>query len=67
MNKNQKIAAYVAAGVTAIAAVVVGIVTYRKRKIAQLLAEAQGENPEEVVEKPAPKKGEKKEEEKAQE
>lgn len=67
MTKNQKIAAYVAAGVTAIAAVVVGIVTYRKRKIAQLLAEAQGENPEEVVEKPAPKKGEKKEEEKVQE
>lgn len=45
MTKNQKIAAYVAAGVTAIAAVVVGIVTYRKRKIAQLLAEAQGETP----------------------
>lgn len=60
MTKNQKIAAYVAAGVTAIAAVVVGIVTYRKRKIAQLLAEAQGENPEEVAEKPAPKKGEEK-------
>lgn len=63
MTKNQKIAAYVAAGVTAIAAVVVGIITYRKRKIAQLLAEAQGETPEEVVEKPASKKGEKKEEE----
>lgn len=58
MTKNQKIAAYVAAGVTAIAAVVVGVVTYRKRKIAQLLAEAQGENPEVV---------EKKEEEKVQE
>jgi hypothetical protein len=63
MTKNQKIAACVAAGVTAIAAVVVGIVTYRKRKIAQLLAEAQGETPEEVVENPASKKGEKKEEE----
>lgn len=63
MTKNQKIAACVAASVTAIAAVVVGIVTYRKRKIAQLLAEAQGETPEEVVEKPASKMGEKKEEE----
>lgn len=60
MTENQKIAACVAAGVTAIAAVVVGIVTYRKRKIAQLLAEAQGEK---VVEKPASKMGEKKEEE----
>ena len=63
MTKNQKIAAYVAAGVTAIAAVVVGIVTYRKRKIAQLQREAQGKTPEEVVEKPASKMGEKKEEE----
>ena len=59
MTKNQKIAACVAAGVTAIAAVVVGVVTYRKRKAAQLLAEANVENTQEAVEK--------KEEEKVQE